>query len=136
MLSASCMSTDSDAYGCTEKLVMKEGVCIHSKSNLQTASVKIGTHIISDCGRFSLYHCFKSSLQCKRYLESLQSRLYKTALAPFRFGVSRIDCHRLHFSAAVDHHYCPFDTTSTEDEHHFLFKCHAYTDLRTKFSSK
>ena len=52
------------------------------------------THI-SNNERFDLYHCFKSTLQCERYLGFMQSRIYKTALAPFRLGVSRINCHRL-----------------------------------------
>ena len=52
------------------------------------------THI-SNSERFHLYHCFKSTLQCERYLGCMQSRIYKTALARFRFGVSRINCHRL-----------------------------------------
>ena len=93
------------------------------------------THI-SNSERFDLYHCFKSTLQCERYLGCMQSRIYKTALARFRFGVSRINCHRLHFSAAFDLRNCPFCTTSTEDECHMLFQCPVYTDLRTKFLLK
>ena len=91
------------------------------------------THICNSEG-FDLYHCFKSTLQCERYLGCMQSRIHKTALARFRFGVSRINCHRLRFSAAFHLRNCPFCTTSTEDECHMLFQCPAYTDLRTKFS--
>ena len=75
---------------------------------------------LSNSERFDLYHCFKSTLQCERYLGCMQSRIYKTALARFRLGVSRINCHRLRFSAAFDLHNCPFCTTSTKDE------CHNY----------
>ena len=64
----------------------------------------------------------------------MQSRIYKTALARFRFGVPWINCHRLHFSAAFGLRNCPFCTTSTEDECHMLSQCPAYTDLRTNFS--
>ena len=39
---------------------------------------------ISNSKRFDLYHRFKSTLQCERYLGCMQSRIYKTALARFR----------------------------------------------------
>ena len=91
------------------------------------------THI-SNSERFDLYHCFKSRVQCERYIGYMQSRIYKTALERFRLGVSRINCHRLRFSAAFDLRNCSFCTTSTEDECHMLFQCPAYTDLRTNFS--
>ena len=68
--------------------------------------------------------------QCERYLGCMQSKIYKTALARFRFRVSRINCHRLRFSAAFDLRTCSFGTTSTDDECHML----PYTDLTTKFS--
>ena len=87
------------------------------------------THICNSEG-FDLYHCFKSTLQCERYLGCMQSKIYKTALARFRFHVSRINCHRLHFSAAFDLRTCSFGTTSTDDECHML----PYTDLTTNFS--
>ena len=65
------------------------------------------THISNnEC--FDLYHCFKSTFQCERYLGCMQSRISKTALARFRFGVSRINCHRLRFSAAFNLRNCPF----------------------------
>ena len=90
------------------------------------------THI-SNSERFDLYHCFQSTLQCERDPGCMQSRIYKTALAQFRFGVSRINCYRLSFSAAFDLRNCPSCTTSTEDECHMLFQCQAYTDLRFLF---
>ena len=67
---------------------------------------------------YYLYHCFKSTLQYDRYLGCMQSRIHKTALARFRLSVSRINCHRLRFSAALDQYNCPFRITSTEDECH------------------
>ena len=106
----------------------KDCFCKYLKNVLKIASISVNSE------RFDLYHCFKSTLQCERYLGCMQSRIYKTALARFRFGVSRINCHRLHFSAAFDLRNCPFCTTSTEDECHILFQCPVYTDLRTKFS--
>ena len=65
------------------------------------------THI-SNSERFDLYYCFKSTLQCESYLGCMQSRIYKTALARFRLGVSRINCHRLRFSVALDQRNSPF----------------------------
>ena len=50
--------------------------------------------------RFDLYNCFKNILERERYLEVIQGRVYKTALARFRVGVSRINDHRLRFSVA------------------------------------
>ena len=108
MLNACCVSTDVGMYGCMEKLVAKDGFCIYLKNVLKIASISVGGHIIFNSERFDLCHCFKSTLQCERYLGCMQSRIYKTALARFRFGVSRINCHLLQFSAAFDLRNCPF----------------------------
>ena len=69
----------------------------------------------------------------ERYLEVIQSRVYKTALARFRMGVSRINGHRLRFSVAENQRLCPFCVDTTEDECHVLFACPVYSQLRDKF---
>ena len=79
---------------------------------------------------FDLYSCFKNILECERYLEVIQSRVYKTALARFRMGVSRINGHRLRFSVAENQRLCPFCVDTTEDECHVLFVCPLYSQLR------
>ena len=63
--------------------------------------------------RFDLYSCFKNALERERYLEVVQSRVYQTALARFRVGVSGINGHRLRFLVAENQRFCPFcvDTT-------------------------
>ena len=67
---------------CMEKLVTKDGFSKYLKNVLKIASVSVGGHItISNSERFDLYHCFKSTLQCERYLGCMQSRIYKSALA-------------------------------------------------------
>ena len=38
--------------------------------------------------RFDLYSCFQNALERERYLEVVQSRVYKTALARFRMVVA------------------------------------------------
>ena len=49
--------------------------------------------------------------------------------------MSRINCHRLRFSADADQSNCNFLTKFTEDEYRMLFQCRAqYTDFTTKFS--
>ena len=40
------VSTDSNTYGPTEKLVTKDDVSVHSKNTLKTACVNVGKHII------------------------------------------------------------------------------------------
>ena len=79
--------------------------------------------------RFDLYNCFKNILERERYLEVIQGRVYKTALARFRVGVSCINGHRLRFSAAENQRLCPFCVDTIEDECHMLFVCL----LRDKF---
>ena len=105
-LNACCVSTDVGMYGCMEKLVTKDGFCIYLRLK-SCFYQRWWTHIFNS-ERFDLCHCFKSTLQCERYLGCMQSRIYKTALARFWFGVSRINCHRLRFSAAFDLRNCPF----------------------------
>ena len=72
--------------------------------------------------RFNLYSFFKNALERESYLEVVQSRVYKTALARFRMGVSRIHGHRLRFLVAEDQRFCPFCVDMTEDESRVLFE--------------
>ena len=73
--------------------------------------------------RFDLYSSFKNILECERYLEVIQSRVYKTVLARFRLGVSRLKGRRLRFSVAENQRLCPFCIGRIEDECHVLFVC-------------
>ena len=73
--------------------------------------------------RFDLYSSFKNILECERYLEVIQSRVYKTVLARFRLGVSRLKGRRLRFSVAENQRLCPFCVDTIEDECHVLFVC-------------
>ena len=57
----------------------------------------------SEC--FNLYSCFKNALERESYLEVVQSRVYKTALARFLMGVSRINGHRLRFLVAENQRF-------------------------------
>ena len=82
--------------------------------------------------RFDLYSSFKNILEHERYLEFIQSRLYKTALARFRMGVPRINGHRHRFSVA-ESRLCPFCIDTIEDECHVLFVCSVYSQLRDRF---
>ena len=135
MLNACCVSTDLGMYGCMEKLMTKDGFCIYLKNVLKIASISVGGHIYLTVNASIFIIVLRvHTLQCERYLGCMQSRIYKTALARFRFGVSRINCYRLRFSAAFNLRNGPFCTTSTEDDCHMLFQCPAYTDLRTKSS--
>ena len=79
--------------------------------------------------RFDLYSSFKNILEHERYLEFIQSRLYKTALARFRMGVPRINGHRYRFSVA-ENRLCPFCIDTIEDECHVLFLCLVYSQFR------
>ena len=82
--------------------------------------------------RFDLYSSFKNILEHERYLEFIQSRWYKTALARFRMGVPRINGHRYRFSVA-ENRLCPFCIDTIEDECHVLFVCSVYSQLRDRF---
>ena len=83
--------------------------------------------------RFDLCSCFKNALERERYLEVVQSRVYKTALARFRMGVSRINGHRLRFLVAENQRFCPFCVDMTEDESRMFFVCSVYSHLKEKF---
>ena len=83
--------------------------------------------------RFDLYSRCKNILERERCLEVIQSRVYKTALARFHTGVSRMNGHRLRFSVAENRRLCPFCVDTFEDECHVLFVCPVYSQLRDKF---
>ena len=83
--------------------------------------------------RFDFYSCFKNALERERYLEVVQSRVYKSALARLRMGVSQINGNRLRFLVAEDQRFCPFCGDMTKYESHVLFVCPVYSQLREKF---
>ena len=89
MLNACCVSTESDTGRCMYGEVGDERrfLQIFLKSLKDCFYQRWWTNI-SNSKRFDLYHRFKSTLQCERYLGCMQSRIYKTALARFRLGVS------------------------------------------------
>ena len=80
--------------------------------------------------QFDLYSCFKNILERERYLEVIQSRVYKSALA---MGILHINGHRLRFSVAENQQLCPFYVDTIEDECHVLSMCPVYSQLRDKF---
>ena len=68
MLSACCVSTDSDMYGCIEKSVAKDGFCIIMyKEHLRDCFYQrwCAHNYISDTERFDLYYCSNGALQLK-----------------------------------------------------------------------
>ena len=45
MLNACCVSTDLGMYGCMEKLMTKEGLCVYLKNVLKIAYISVCGHI-------------------------------------------------------------------------------------------
>ena len=85
-------------YGC----VGNEKMIVHNKISVPIKKLLLPEVVLSlaKSERFDLYSFFKKILERERYLEFIQSRVYKIALARFRVGVSRINDHRLRFSVA------------------------------------
>ena len=125
MLNVCCVSTEVWMYG----EVGDERLFLHIfKERLKDCFYQRWWAQISNSERFNLYHCFKSTLQCKRYLRCMQS------LCTIQDGCVKDKLSPTTFLCCFRPTKLPLCTTSTEDECHMLLQCPAYTDWRTIFS--
>ena len=85
---------------------------------------------INESQRFMLYSVHKDSLDCEKYLSTLEIGKFRDAFVRFRLGVSGL---RTHQAFGGDDTHCPFCINQVEDEAHFLLECSIYQDLREKY---
>ena len=84
------------------------------------------------------YREFKFEYSTEKYLLSNMTKLEKSHFAQFRCGILPLRVETGRYSGLKVHervcHCC--NSTETEDEIHFLFKCSCYQDLRQTLISK
>lgn len=88
---------------------------------------------IQERDRYETYCSFKTAFGEEKYLTALDIYCFRSALAQFRLGVLPINNNIHRFSENPISRNCVFCENIVEDEHHFLFVCPLYSDLRTRF---
>ena len=88
---------------------------------------------IQEKDRYEIYRSCKSVFGEEKYLSALDIYCFRAALAQFRLGVLPINNNIHRYNENPISRNCVFCENTVEDEHHFLFLCPLYSDLRTRF---
>ena len=83
--------------------------------------------------RYLFYRSFKSNFNQEQYIVDIDIFCFRVALSHFRFGVLPIGSNMQRYSDEPNAMMCPKCKTKTEDEHHLIFDCPLYDDLRKRF---
>ena len=86
---------------------------------------------MSNSENFRTFYSFKSFITPELFLnDNSFGRSLRDIFIKFRLGVSKINCHRYKFNNNKTLLRCPFCRYNNENEHHVIYECNAYTDLR------
>jgi hypothetical protein len=94
------------------------------------------TKALCDLSSMGLYYrTFKKKHVYSPYLSTVKNRHFRNLLTRFRSGYHWLEiCQGRYSKTPRDMRCCPNCTGVIEDEHHALFDCPMYDDLRGKFS--
>jgi hypothetical protein len=88
---------------------------------------------IRDKDRYDNYRSFKTIFEKEKYISSMDIYCFRVAVAQARFGVLPLNNNLHRYSVSPLDRNCGFCNSQIENEHHFLFECDVYTDLRNIF---
>ena len=91
------------------------------------------TGTIRDRERYECYSNFKSVFEKERYLLDTNTYCFRVAITRIRFNLLPLNNNLHRYSKTEKDKACPFCRYQVENEHHFLFQCSLYQDLRSKF---
>ena len=82
---------------------------------------------------FSTYRLFKTQFESEKYFDFIDLRCFRDGLIKLRVGVLPINgsVFKRTFSDTANY-LCPA-CKCIEDEHHFIFSCPVYDDIRFKY---
>jgi hypothetical protein len=84
-----------------------------------------------DKERYRLFTLFKHDFACSSYILDMDVYCFRVAFTQIRLGVLPLNSNMFRFDQRDQ--TCTFCKAADENEHHFLFECILYSDLRTKF---
>ena len=89
---------------------------------------------IVDSPKLQFYSQFKTNLSHENYLDCVNIRKYRNALACFRCSSHRLEIEYGRYSNVPrDQRFCKLCKNEIETEYHFLLKCPFYSDIRKKY---
>lgn len=92
---------------------------------------------IIDSEKLKFYSCFKSSLCHEIYLDCVNIRKYRNALACFRCSSHNLEIEYGRYSNIHrDQRFCKLCKNVVETEYHFLLKCPFYSNIRKTYLPK
>ena len=91
---------------------------------------------LRDKERYENYRSFKTVFEKEKYIAGINVYCFRVAVSQIRLGVLPLNNNLKRFSDLPTDRNCICCTTKIEDEHHFLFECKLYHDLREKFLKK
>ena len=87
---------------------------------------------LRDGNRYELYRTFKDIFSKEAYLANIDIVCFRIAFSHIRLGVLPINCNMYRYSENPSDKQC-ICGSQEENEHHFLYVCPVYDDLRLKF---
>ena len=88
---------------------------------------------VRDKDRYEIYRSFKTIFEKEKYILNTDIYCFRVAVSQARFGVLPLNNNLHRYSVLSLDRNCAFCINEIENEHHFLFKCPMYADLRRKF---
>lgn len=88
---------------------------------------------IRDRERYDTYRTFKTIFEKEKYISGIEIYCFRVAISQLRFNVLPLNNNVYRYSELAQNKNCPFCKTVTENEHHFIYQCSMYADLRQKF---
>ena len=135
------MKLDSTLYGCTtlyhfvgdkNKTKNNNNTFLRSfKQRLVDMFIQEWSGAVRDKDRYEIYRSFKTIFEKEKYISNTDIYCFRVAVSQARFGVLPLN-NNLHRYSVLSRQKWTFCINEIENEHHILFKCPMYADLRRK----
>ena len=88
---------------------------------------------VRDKERYEMYRSYKYEFGREKYLLDIDIFCFRVALTQIRLGVLPINSNMYRYSENPKDRRCVNCTSLVENEHHFVYTCPLYNDLRKRF---
>ena len=105
-----------------------------SKQKLVDMFIQEWSGAVRDKDRYEIYRPLETIFEKEKYISNTDIYCFRVAVSQARFGVLPLNNNLHRYSVLSLDRNCAFCINEIENEHHFLFKCPMYADLRRKFT--
>ena len=121
-----CVKLDSTLYD----FVGDKNFLRSFKQRLVDMFIQEWSGAVRDKDRYENYRSFKTIFEKEKYISNTDIYCFRVAVSQARFGVLPLNNNLHRYSVLSLDKNLAFCINETENEHHFLFKCPMYADLR------